>query len=72
MGEFHPPFSEPPSFFLFFSQTPQPSFGSITLLQKFPPPPPPFQNPGSALAKAKKILIKVLMSHNLLQLIFPT
>ena len=39
---FHPPFSEPPSFFFFLSlkywpQTPQPSFGSITLLQKFTP-----------------------------------
>ena len=29
-------------------QTPQPGFGSITLLQKFTPP--PFQNPGSAPA----------------------
>ena len=28
-------------------QTPQPGFGSITLLQKFTPP---FQNPGSAPA----------------------
>ena len=38
---FHPPFSEPPSFFFFLSlkywpQTPQPGFGS-TLLQKFTP-----------------------------------
>ena len=54
---FHPPFSEPPSFLFFFlslkywPQTPQPGFGSITLLHKFTPPPPPFQNPGSAPAK---------------------
>ena len=41
---FHPPppFSEPPSFFFFLSlkyslQTPQPGFGSITILQKFTP-----------------------------------
>ena len=56
---FHPPFSEPPSFFFLIPQnlilmhrpqTPQPGFGSIALLQKFtpPPPPPPFQNPGFA------------------------
>ena len=31
----HPPFSEPP--FLHRPQTPQPGFGSITLLQKFTP-----------------------------------
>ena len=48
MGEFStppPPFSEPPSFFFFLipqilmhrPQTPQPGFGSITLLQKFTP-----------------------------------
>ena len=34
--DFHPPFSVPPSFF-FFSQTPQPGFGSIKLLQNSPP-----------------------------------
>ena len=38
---FHTPFSEPPSF---FSLSPQPGFGSFTLLQKFTPP---IQNPGS-------------------------
>ena len=35
---FQPPFSEPPSFFFFLiPKTPQPGFGSITLLQKFTP-----------------------------------
>ena len=35
---FHPPFSEPPFFpFFLIPQTPQPGFGSITLLQKLTP-----------------------------------
>ena len=48
MGEFSPPsFSEPPSFFLFFSY---PSNIEIILdfFKYFHPPPLPFQNPGSA------------------------
>ena len=36
MGEFSPPFSEPPSFFFFFL-IPQTLIGSIILLQKFTP-----------------------------------
>ena len=48
MGEFSPPpppFLSPLLSFFLIPQTPQPGFGSITLLQKFTPP---FQNPGSA------------------------
>ena len=47
---FHPPFSELPSFFFFLiPQILKKYLISLTLLQKFTPPPPPFQNPGSAL-----------------------
>ena len=38
-------------------QTPQPGFGSITLLQKFTPP---FQNPGSAPGEIQLIQVDAL------------
>ena len=49
MGEFSPPpppFSEPPFFLLMHRpQTPQPGFGSFTLLQKFTPIAPSIKRP---------------------------
>ena len=66
MGEFSPPpfFSEPPSFFFFlflkyWPQTPQPGFGSITLLQKFTH----FTSPGSAPVATSSLNMRILIKY---------
>ena len=55
MGEFSPPFSEPPSFFLFsYPSNIEIIFDFSDIITKIHPP---FQNPGSALAPLSTLVL---------------